>query len=253
MNGLSSILITFLLIAAVGTAVAETEVNVTGQVRVREEVRKTDFDKATTDITTTLIRSRVGVEAVVDSNTHGFVQFQDSRRMGDLDQFGNNTSGTLNDGKNVDIHQAYILIDRFGHDKLSLKVGRFEFTMGNQRVFGSVGWNNVGRSWDGGLLSLNLKNVKLTGFGLVKARRGNEFYNADFNISGILVNIKKARLELLGFFEHDRDTTDNFTNINNLLRINLGAFWTFEKDGFDFEANAVVQGGEMTPGPYDPI
>ncbi len=254
MKGLSQTLIALVLATMLAAAAAtETEVTVSGQVRVREEIRKTDFDKTTTDRTITLLRSRIGIEAVVDSNTHAFVQFQDSRRMGDMDQFGNYSSGTLADGKNVDVHQAYILVDRFWHDKLGFKAGRYEFTMGNQRVFGSVGWNNVGRAWDGSLLSLNLENVKLTLFSMYKAQRDNEFYDADFNILGLLVNIKKARLDLFGFFEHDGDTTGNFTNINNLDRFNVGAFWAFEKSGFDFEGNAVYQGGRMSPGPYDPI
>jgi len=144
-----SILILLLIGGLAAAVYAETEVEVSGQVRVRNEIDGKSFNPDYTTKYFQVMRTRIAIDAIVDSNAHAFVQFQDSRMFGDTDQFGQLQSGTLNDGKNVDIHQAYIQVDRIAVDGLGVKAGRFEFNLGNQRVFGAVGWHNVGRSWEG--------------------------------------------------------------------------------------------------------
>lgn len=83
-------------------------------------------------------------------NVTTVLQFQDSRT------FGVEGGNTLANGSNIDLHQGYILLENvFKLPGLSLKVGRQEIAFGGQRLIGTVGWHNVGRSFDGGRLAFS--------------------------------------------------------------------------------------------------
>ena len=143
---MKKVLLTVLLVVlfAFG-AYAETEVNFDGQVRVRGELDRKSFDPNQEHFQAqTFMRTRFGVSAVVDGNAEAYVQFQDSRVLGSSGQ-----SGSLGTFENIDLHQAFLKVNRVFVDGLGFKAGRFEVNFGNQRVFGAVGWHNVGRSWEG--------------------------------------------------------------------------------------------------------
>jgi hypothetical protein len=57
------------------------------------------------------------------------------------------TGGNQLTDPNLTIHRA--ALDWQPGDIWSLEVGRFELAYGGQRVLGSVGWSQTGRSWDG--------------------------------------------------------------------------------------------------------
>lgn len=93
---------------------------------------------------TTLLRTRLGVRAVVSPRVGVFVQIQDARI------FGEETS-TLSDGSadQLDLHWAYVWIERIlGEQPIRLEIGRQEIVLGNQRLVGAVGWSNTGRTFD---------------------------------------------------------------------------------------------------------
>ena len=187
----------------------------------------------------------MAVEAVIDGNTRAFVQFQDSRRMGGYDQFGNPTSGGLNDGKSVELHQAYFQIDNLFAEGFGMKAGRFELAFGNERVFGPVGWSQVGRSWEGGMGWFKYEECKITGLVLKVLERDNPTYNADFDIAGVYATFGKINLDLFGLYEYDADTTGNYWLVNNVDRTSVGAYFTHEYEAFDVILNAVRQGGNV--------
>jgi len=254
LRSFSSVFTALLLVAMAALQVtAETEVKVSGQVRFRVEIDGKSFDAANTTKAYELMRTRINVDALVDNNAHAFVQFQDSRILGGSDQFGNWQSGDLNDGKNVDIHQAYLQIDRLWFDGLGVKVGRFEYTFGNHRVFGNVGWSNVGRSWEGGLGWYRGENVRFSAFWL-KAQEEQEassaLANRDFDIFGVHTKIDKANLELFGIYELDSDTlyrdSDSTVLVGNKLdRLTFGLHYHRQHQQFDFELNGAYQLGNM--------
>jgi len=235
-----SILILLLIGGLAAAVYAETEVEVSGQVRVRNEIDGKSFNPDYTTKYFQVMRTRIAIDAIVDSNAHAFVQFQDSRMFGDTDQFGQLQSGTLNDGKNVDIHQAYIQVDRIAVDGLGVKAGRFEFNLGNQRVFGAVGWHNVGRSWEGLEAWYEHPGYKVTGF-VLRAREENDpENNSDYDIFGGVLNIESLNLELLGVYEYD---TDGGVGDNELDRISFGGYLKRQHNQFDVEVNAIYQTG----------
>ena len=252
MKGLNKLLLIIVVTLAVAVpAQADTDIKVSGQVRLREQFEDKSFDTSAAGNQFADMRTRVNVEVTVDDNAHGFIQFQDSRIAG-----ANSLSGTLNDGKNVDLHQAFIQIDNIFGEGWGGKAGRFEFSHGNERVFGPVGWDNVGRSWEGIMLWLDKPKCKSTVFALKGLELQDNGYNRDFDIFGLYSNIKameNCNLDLFGFYEYDADTNGYATGINKLDRINLGLYYQRTYQQFDFELNGVYQFGTMPRGmlPFD--
>ncbi len=222
---------------------AGSDITVSGQVRLREQLDDKSFDTAGAANQFADMRTRVGVAATVDDNAHAFVQFQDSRVAG-----ANSLSGTLNDGKNVDLHQAFIQIDNIFGEGWGGKAGRFEFSHGNERVFGPVGWDNVGRAWEGIMFWNDRPDFRVTAFSLKALELQSSAYNRDFDIFGLYGNIRamdNCKLNLFGFYEYDADTNFYAAGINKLNRINLGLYYQRNYQQFDFELNGVYQTGKQ--------
>jgi hypothetical protein len=236
------------LVLLLGTvqSFAETEVKIGGQVRFRSEVDGRSFDPAHATGQYNLLRTRVNLEAIVDSNTHAFVQFQDSRVLGGENQFGEFQSGTLNDGKNVDLHQAYVQMDRIWIDGLGARAGRFEFNLGNQRVFGAVGWSNVGRAWEGALGWYTRPDFTLTGVYLKVQEEEDPYRNRDFDIYGFHAELSRYNLELFGVYElnNDINTVSDISN-NDLDRWTLGVYLRRNYQQWDLEINGAFQTGKI--------
>lgn len=241
----------FLCLAGAPGASAETEVTVSGQVRARTEVERRTFetDARTNDFS--LLRTRLAIKASADSNVSAFVQFQDSRELGGVDLRGNANSGTLNNGANVDIHQAYLQVEQLWENGPGLRAGRFEVNLGNQRVFGSVGWSNVGRSWEGLWLWRSLDEVTFGGYWLKKLTDTSTTTDSEFDILGVTVDVKKAGLQLLAFYESDESlqySQSADSDINALDRFSTGAYFNRVWRSIDVTANAVYQFGNRRVG-----
>ncbi len=231
----------------VGSVSAGTEIDLSGQVRARTELDWKSLHPEDGTRQYTYLRTRILAEAEISDNTRAVVQFQDSRRLGD-----NSLSGTLNDGKNVDVHQAYLQVDELWDDGLGIKVGRFEVALGNERVFGSVGWHNVGRSWEGVQAFCDMSKLRMDAFILKRLERDSRVGNADFDIFGINAKVKDAHLELFGFLENDAlkdGMTENdiiyVADHQNLKRFTFGIYTKQTHEQFDFEANAALQTGKQ--------
>jgi hypothetical protein len=243
-KGLNKLLLIVVVISAMAVpAQADTQLSIGGQIRLREQLDDKSFDTSGAANQFAGMRTRVNIEATVDDNTHGFVQFQDSRIAG-----VNDLSGTVNDGKNVDLHQAFIQIDNIFGEGWGGKAGRFEFSQGNQRVLSACGWSNVGRSWEGGMLWYDNPDFKVTGFWLKRLELQSSAYNRDFDVFGLYGNIRamdNCKLDLFGFYEYDADTNGYATGINQLDRMNVGLYYQRNYQQFDFELNGVYQFGTM--------
>jgi len=48
----------------------------------------------------------------------------------------------------VDLNQAYVVLGNHKEFPVSVKIGRQELVLGEQRIVGPLAWNNVGRQWD---------------------------------------------------------------------------------------------------------
>ena len=247
MRKVTAIIVTLALAALLAVpAMAETNWDVNGQIRLRSLSDQTGFAKDLDPSDYTEMRTRVGVTADVDDNVHAFIQLQDSRIWGAENQFGERTSGTLSDSKNIDLHQAYFKIDNIFGEGWGGMGGRFEFNRGNQRVFGAVGWNNVGRAWEGSMLWYDRPSVNITGFGFKVREEMQPDDEDDVFITGLYATIKEMNLDLFAFFEYDDRESVPTIDDNDLNRANLGMHYHRTSGRFDFEMNGVLQVGEMT-------
>lgn len=125
-----------------------------GEYRLRGEFRdNNDFNDAAADKTGTYLqRIRFTAGISVKDDTTVKVTIQDSRIWG---AEGNAVAGgpaltdsgtTIN--SNTDIHEGYVNISNLFGARVSLRAGRQELSYGDQRLVGSFGWNNNGRSFD---------------------------------------------------------------------------------------------------------
>ena len=245
--------VTLLAMCLYVPVVAETELEVSGQVRARTEADKKDFDPDATSKSFTDLRTRAKLEALVDENTEVVVQLQDSRRLGGQDASGDDNSGTLNNASNVDVHQAYLHIRELWENGFGLKAGRFEVAYGGQRLFGSVGWSNVGRSWEGMKLTLKRPNYSEELFWLKRRELNSSFGNTDFDILGIHSDFKTIGLQLLVFYEYDGKEIVHSSGLDNTLdRINFSAYFKREFERLTLEANGVYQTGKQVSRSFMP-
>jgi hypothetical protein len=240
---LSAIVILFPAVA--GTA---AEIDFEGELRLRAEADDRAFDPDTTVRQYTDMRTRLGVTATVNENASAFVQLQDSRRFGDRSPDGRYLSGTLANGHNVDIHQAYLQIEELWERGIGLKAGRFEVNLGGQRVFGAVGWHNVGRSWDGLDFFVERAGVRLDGYWLKRREINSALENDDFDILGLNAGHELFGVEAFLFWEHDAgETVDDSieTGINALDRFTTGLWARGGRGRWDYELNGVYQLGQQ--------
>jgi len=111
-----------------------------GQLRLRGEADHrtvgVDWDLAT------LSRIRGGVRASLMDWIRVYLQLQDARAWG-------SESNTLTDAgaDNFDLHQGYVEFG--GTEAFAARLGRQEFAVADERLIGTVGWSNTGRSFDG--------------------------------------------------------------------------------------------------------
>lgn len=154
-------LIAILLILVPG--IAAKDLVWSGKIRHRAEWVDKDFSNNTNFGGFDLLRSRLDL-SFKDDHSLAFFQLQDSRKFG-------TEKNTLTDGTAdaLDFHQAYLKIDNILGQPLSVKAGRMEMIYANQRLIGAVGWHNIGRSFDGAMVTyagdkfnIDLFNMKLT-------------------------------------------------------------------------------------------
>lgn len=235
------LLVAFASTATPGPA-AGSEVVFDGNVRVRTELDARAFHPDATTRETTDLRVRLGAKANLADNGVAYVQLQDSRRFGgSID--GAATSGTLNHGANVDVHQAYLRFDRFLSALWGLQAGRFELNLGNERVFGAVGWNNVGRAWEGFDTWYMLGQTRIDGFWLKAVERNDADANRDFDIFGVHATLPGPGVQVGAFFESDGKAATVAGTNGRLDRYDLVAHAKRAYDGFDVETNLVYQFG----------
>lgn len=244
MNRLFRLAGAVVLVWSAAVAGAETEVKVSGQLRARTEADgKTLIENSNAHIQEySLLRTRVNIEATAGDNTHAFIQFQDSR------MFGEGGSGDLLNDKNVDVHQAYLKIDNLFGEGRGMQAGRFELNLGDQRVFGAVGWHNVGRSWDGAMAWYDHEKVKVTGFWLKPWEDNDPAGSDDFNIFGGQATIKPLMLDLFGFYEQDNREAVFPAEGRRLERGDIGLYYHRTKERFSVKVNGVYQFGEIALG-----
>ncbi len=175
-------LIAMILLTVSGLSAQET-LKFSAQIRPRFEIDNKDFKSSTRANTFTALRTRLGLLFLPTKNFYGFIQVQDSRI------YGEETSTTTN-MKNLDLHQAFFKVEEIFSLPLDLKIGRFESTYGSERFISVVGWNNVGRAFDGGILTVKSQSVAVDLFVAREFERSLVGDSTDQNIYALFADLK---------------------------------------------------------------
>ncbi|MEM1096028.1 MAG: alginate export family protein [Bacteroidota bacterium] len=126
--------------------------SLTGEVRHRST---TDARRPSTAVNNDhLLRTRLAVAFQPGDGMSALVQVQDARFFGSGDP--SRGRGTLDASADaIGLHQAYVDIQDIAGTATSVRFGRQELVLGKQRLIGSLGWSNVGRSFD----AVSVQNV----------------------------------------------------------------------------------------------
>jgi len=120
----------------------------------------------------TTMRTRLGVKAIVDSDTSGFIQLQDVRTAGGQQPSTAPPSvtqtGTGVSASGLDLHQAYIDLSNMLDSGIHLRLGRQEMVFDQHRLIGNIGWIQQAQTFDTARGDIDLgqfiDGLSLTGF-----------------------------------------------------------------------------------------
>ncbi|NOY05854.1 MAG: alginate export family protein [Chlorobi bacterium] len=215
----------------------KSKFDISGQIRHRFEMSDRSFGAETEPINFNLLRSRLNVVLTPLRDVEAFFQIQDSRR------FGEETS-TLKDGSadNLDMHQVYFNIKELFNLPVNVKVGRMEIAFANERIVGPVGWDNIGRSFDGIIVNVHSRNVSADFFNLKQVDKMAPGDTGDINGIGTNVDIKLAdnyKTQALIFWQKAVPSSV-------LSRVTLGFYAKGTHGGFQHETEFYYQTGTIT-------
>ncbi len=150
-----------------------------GQVRHRFESNAKTFDSKNSALNFNLLLTRLGVNFYREKHVEAFIQFQDSRVMGE-------ETNTLTDGSadRFDLHQGYLKLINLFNEPVDLQIGRFEANYGSQRLIGAVGWHNIGRSFDGFRVTIHPENMSIDLFNFKVVEEVEAGDEGDLNFYG---------------------------------------------------------------------
>ncbi len=172
---------------------AQDNLSISGEIRPRSIFDSGDFNKDTSPFSFTELRTRLGVSFNPNSNLKAFIQFQDSRIFG-------TEPTTLSSTQNIDLHQGYLEVKNLFSLPFNIKMGRMESNYGNQRLIGAVGWSNIGRSFDGGILTLTTKAVDIDLFSFQTDENLKFADSLDSFFSGLWADLKLSPTYQINIF-----------------------------------------------------
>ncbi len=244
----TAVWLVLLAAAFTGSSAAQQtgKISISGQIRHRTEYTAKDFNADRDNVWFHLLRTRVNVSAAPTEDVTAFIQVQDSRVFG-------SEVHTLFDGSAdaLDAHQAYLQVNNLFDSDFSARIGRQEIAIGNERLVGPVGWHNIGRSFDGAVISYKAETGSFKA--LAAKLVGEVTTPASQNLFGVIGSYPFSagqKLEALVLLDNNSAMIlggpDN--GERKLSRITLGAAATGKKSKLDYEAEAYLQTGDASAG-----
>lgn len=250
---MKKIIITIIILfSAASTYSQDKDWKIGGQIQLRTELDGRDFSNKTYPPIFTSLRSRLFVEKNISDKFNFYVEVQDSR------VFGEEASLTAN-SKNIDLHQGYVWLKNFVDAPLSIQAGRFEMSYGTERFIGALGWNYVGRSFDGVRVRFGKENktdlfaitTKNSVPYIASGNAANYPYpsgaDSSSSLYGLWSNIKsgeKNTFDVFGYYEINRKKSDG-TN-NDISRMTLGLNHRGNYDMFSTVFEGAYQFGKLS-------
>ena len=245
-----------LVLAAGSVLSAQTDmVTWKAELRLRSEADMRDFNNKTAANLYSLLRARLGADIRASEEVKIFLQVQDSRVFGTERAAG--AFSTLANTANLDLHQGYLQIDNFLFDGMSFQAGRMEVSLGTQRMIGAVGWNNVGRSFDGlrltskqsfGIVDLFALNTgettvapsSATPASVGYAREAGQFLGGAYAALG---KVGPVLVDVFGLYESNRNQTVPGTN--DLSRYTIGGYGRGSEGSVWYQTEVAYQFGKV--------
>jgi len=226
-------LLLLLVLPPLAEAQESNEVTFGGQLRPRFESR-TPVDGSWNSFTS--MRVRAALDARLEGNVRIFIQLQDVRLFGE-------ESNTLADYKadNFDLHQGFVELTDVPALGGSLRVGRQEMSLGEQRLVGAVNWTQQGRSFDGFRYTIPASSgLRVDLFAMKLREDTSEDHDWESSFAGAYGTLplgENGSLDLYGFV-----TTD--TREDNGEEITLGGLWKGKAGPLDLRFEGSLQTGE---------
>ncbi len=206
------------------TAAVAGAIEVNGEIRYRSFMDNTDFNSDTDAFFWSEMRSRVNLSASNGENLNFFMQMQDSRTIGD-------ESGGLADNGMYSMHQAYFTYSPCAAS--SFKAGKFALGLHNQRLIGTVGWHNVGRTFEGFVYNRVFDAFTATFLGT----QLNESYAADTDHKVLGLNFALSQFDVFGYWDFNENED------SDLSRMTVGVYRKHAWDAMDYEFMGAYQMG----------
>ncbi|MBE7414281.1 MAG: alginate export family protein [Deltaproteobacteria bacterium] len=156
----------FAAAVAVAWTVPASAADVTfgGEVRVRGEWRDN-----VTFVDNTSTQSFIGQRVRLTANAQASddisfkVTLQDTRNWGAAQAAAGGPNLTDSGDNTLDLHESYVNITNLLESPVSLRIGRQELSYGDERLIGTFGWSNNGRSFDAvkAMVTTDLANVDI--------------------------------------------------------------------------------------------
>jgi len=219
-------------------------IEINGQIRLRHEQDNRDFNSKTNDYGYTYFRTGLGLKINPEENLFAYIQLQDSRTFGRENLSLNDP--TLTHMANVDLHQGYFQINRFIFPGLALKLGRMELEYGSGRLISRNNWNNVGRAFDGGLLTVQFSQWRIELFTTVvnESLSKQDSTSGDLNFSGLWITRTLNKNSSLDFYAlFDRSQSKDIKGNSKLFRYTTGSHLKGRKDAWQLELEYNFQRG----------
>jgi len=232
---------------ATDSAWAEVEVTVSGELRVRPEMRdNADFNSDNNDKKGFWgSRTRVNVGVKVDDNTSAKVVLQDARYWAE-------NADNVNSGREkeaVDIYEGYFQTNSIAGLPLGVKLGRQALVYGDQRLLGHLGWQDNARAHDALKFMLNLGKVKVDIFTAKEKEDAmavsDELNDSDLNGAYAMVALAEGiTLDVYALQWKTSGANDEGARIKEHNVMSIGALAKAKMGAIDASAEFVAQSGD---------
>ncbi len=210
------------------------QLKIGGEFRTRLEHRvNDDLNSSTSDNDLfVLLRTRVYLDLNPLSNLRLFAMFQDSETLGQ-------DSALIKTPDDRKLYQAFLYLKNSAPLTTSIKIGRQEMVYGDARLIGNNNWNNLGRSFDGGIVRLENHAFWLDMFGTRIHPKGKE--NQFAGAYGHWKGFPQGELEAYALYLHG---STSGLNGGSLSIVTLGSRISGKfKKSFDYGFEGAYQTG----------
>jgi hypothetical protein len=241
------------------TLPAMAEVKFGGQYRLRMESRDfTDFNDppAGTNNTLAFYGQRVRLWGIANptDDTTVKITLQDTRVWGEMGEAAAGGPQLTDVWENMtDLHEAYLQINDFFGYPVGVKMGRQELAYGDERLVGSFGWSNNGRSFDALKLvyssdafDADLWTAKLDDDNWDTVIFGDRDEDADFyGLYGVVKSIPDNTLDVYALWYRDGEDAGGTTPEITADLWTYGARLKGAAVGIDYTVEYALQSGDV--------